>query len=84
MLKILTHIPIKKVVDLFVSLTIILYLWDVERNIVYDGEPVVLTNDYEPNFKSSLFVSGFFYTHEALFDLKLFKSKSKPFNAICG
>ena len=61
MLKILTHIPIKKVVDLFVSLTIILYLWDVERNIVYDGEPVV-HNEYEPNFKSPLFESDFFYT----------------------
>jgi hypothetical protein len=29
---------------------------------VYDGEPVAFNNDYEPNFKSPLFESGFFYT----------------------
>lgn len=29
---------------------------------VYDGEPVVHTNDYEPDFKTTVFESNFFYT----------------------
>lgn len=41
--------------DVFYSSTVAYYE-------VYDGEPVDF-NEYAPNFKSSVFESGFFYTH---------------------
>ena len=41
----------------------VFYSSDVAYYEVYDGKPVVLNNDYEPNFKESVFESGFFYTH---------------------
>lgn len=48
--------------------------------VVYDGNPVVLESD----FKIPAYSSNLFYTRQTLFDLKPFKSKSKPFNIICG